>query len=63
MNKCPICNKKLKLTNLMCKCNNTYCNINSPPELHNCTFDYKKQGQDLLNKNNPKIISNKIVKI
>ncbi len=62
-NKCHICNKKLKLTSLICKCNNTYCNLHTPPEMHNCSFDYKKHGQDLLKKANPKILHEKIVKI
>ncbi len=62
-NRCPICNKKLKLTNLMCKCKNIYCNIHSPPEMHDCSFDYKQLGKQLLLKQNPKIINNKLVKI
>ena len=62
-NKCPICDKKLKLTNLICKCNIIYCNLHTPPEMHNCSFDYKKLGKQLLEKKNPKILTEKLIKI
>ena len=32
-------------------------------DCHNCKFDYKKFGKEILKKNNPKIISTKIDKI
>lgn len=33
------------------------------PEDHNCDFDFKSNGKQELEKNNPKIIGNKFVKI
>ena len=63
MSECPICNKRLKLTALSCKCGRTFCNIHRLPETHNCTFDYKETGKLQITKNNPKIESKKIIKI
>jgi hypothetical protein len=33
------------------------------PESHNCKFDYKEFGKNILNNNLPKIIGDKIIKI
>ena len=62
-NKCYKCNKKLKLTALKCKCDYYFCNAHKYSDCHNCKFDYKKFGKEILKKNNPKIISTKIDKI
>ena len=60
----PSCNKKLRLTEgLVCKCGFLFCMKHRYSNEHNCTFDYTKEHQDLLSKNNPKIIGSKIVKI
>ena len=51
----PQCNKKLKLyeTELICKCSSFFCSIHR--NNHNCTFDYKKEWREKLNKDNPPI--------
>ena len=61
--RCPMCNKKIKLTDMECRCGNIYCMEHRLPELHNCCFNYKKEGKEMLNKNNPQIIKEKILKI
>ena len=61
--KCKECKKKLTLLDYPCRCKNFYCKIHRLPENHNCTFDFKTYGQDILSKKNPKIISEKIIKI
>ena len=60
--KCFHCKKKLKLTelDLKCKCKNTYCNKHLKPHTHKCTFDYVKEKQDNIRKNNPKMCDKKI---
>lgn len=63
--KCYSCQKKLKLSEQVgnvCKCGNTYCSkhitaaigtwINSQ-NAHNCNWDYIKEHQLRLQKNNP----------
>ena len=60
---CLICNKKLKITAIKCKCNNFFCKYYKNENIHNCIFDYKKFNKDLLEKNMPIVISEKIKKI
>jgi predicted nucleic acid binding AN1-type Zn finger protein len=36
-----VCNKRIKLVNLYCKCGYIYCVIHRLPENHECKFDYK----------------------
>ena len=35
------CNKKLKLSDMMCRCKKRYCLKHRLPEDHNCSVDYK----------------------
>ena len=60
MSKCIICNKKLKLTDIKCKCGIIFCGIHRYPTEHNCSFDFKEQERAIIKKNNPKIIPKKI---
>jgi hypothetical protein len=62
-NKCKICKKKIKPIIFYCKCKNMYCLSHLQPELHNCTYDFKKEGKEKLKEENPKIINKKIIKI
>jgi predicted nucleic acid binding AN1-type Zn finger protein len=62
-NSCAKCNKKLKLTDSKCKCNNYYCSAHRYSDTHNCSFDYKKHGREYLEKQNPIIKFNKLDKM
>lgn len=55
------CGKKLGLVNYSCRCNMSFCQKHRMPEMHKCTFDYKAMGKTLLEKNNEKIVADKIV--
>jgi hypothetical protein len=33
------------------------------PEDHACGFDFRKSGKDILEKQNPKIVSEKLIKV
>ena len=57
---CPVCQKRLKLTAIKCKCNNYYCNIHKYSDMHDCSYNYISAAQDIIKKNNPKIISTKV---
>ena len=54
------CNKKLKLTDVQCKCKQIFCYKHRYSESHNCTYDYKTAGREQLTKNNPQIICSKL---
>jgi hypothetical protein len=62
-NKCAKCNKKLKLTDIECKCGYKFCNLHRYSDQHDCKFDYKHANKELLEKNNPLIISTKVDKL
>ena len=62
-NRCAKCNKKLKLTDTPCKCGQCFCNEHRYSDRHDCKFDYKKLGKDLLEKNNPTVVSSKVDKL
>ncbi len=55
--RCFVCNKKLGLIPFSCRCNTTikFCSIHRYPDSHNCQFDWKKEGREQLEKNNPKV--------
>ena len=60
---CYICKKKVGLLGFTCKCgSNQFCSHHRYPDSHNCTFDFKKEHKDKLIKNNPVIVSDKIIK-
>jgi hypothetical protein len=63
LNKCGHCNKKLSLLKFECRCGFNYCNIHRTPETHKCQFDYKTHERKLLEKNNQKIVKDKLERI
>ncbi len=60
--RCHFCNKKLKMINFTCRCNHKFCINHQSPHSHNCTYDFKKEKQNEIKKNNP-IIQTKVQKI
>jgi len=62
-NKCKKCKKKLGLVPFKCKCNHIFCSLHRYAEDHNCTYDYKVEYMNNFNKNNPKVVAEKISKI
>jgi predicted nucleic acid binding AN1-type Zn finger protein len=52
MAKCAFkgCNKKIKLTDYSCKCALTFCAKHKCHVVHKCTFDYKKENKERLEK-------------
>ena len=57
------CNKKLKLTDYPCKCENIYCKFHRNTLIHNCIYDYK---ENILKQNKIESLlckSNKVLKI
>jgi hypothetical protein len=61
--KCYFCKKKIGLINFHCKCNFNFCIKCKFPENHNCSYNYKKDGENELIKQLNKVVPNKIIKI
>ena len=62
--RCNECNCKINITNsLKCKCEKILCMKHRMFNAHNCSIDYKTNDRKILEKNNPKIISDKIISI
>lgn len=60
---CRICNKKLPIFVIKCKCNKSYCSIHRYPDEHDCEYDYKIEFQKELTLKNKKIKVIKVEKI
>jgi hypothetical protein len=60
---CILCNKKLPIFAIQCKCNKLYCSIHRYPDEHGCQYNYKEEYKKELIKKNKIIISNKVNKI
>lgn len=48
--KCPAegCHMKIRLVDVACKCEKTYCLKHRHPEEHACTFDYRASAKEVL---------------
>lgn len=57
------CKKKLKLTDLSCRCQKRFCSIHRMPENHKCEYDYKNYGKKLIKKILPEVTCPKVIKI
>ena len=44
------CRKKLGISEYKCKCGKLFCITHLHAEEHNCTYDYKTEGQTQLKK-------------
>lgn len=64
-NRCVICKKKTGIMPFTCKCSSTnlYCSLHRLPEAHQCTFDWVKEGQERILKDNPVIKASLLNKI
>lgn len=59
--RCGCCTKKLSLVDFTCtKCSVRFCGTHRLPEEHSCPHDFRKEGQMLLAKANPRVVADKI---
>ena len=65
LNICEYCKlKKLSTVYFNCKCGYTkLCTKCRDAESHGCKYDYRKNGKNIIIKNNPIIINSKIDKL
>ncbi|VDL18539.1 unnamed protein product [Hymenolepis diminuta] len=47
----------------LCRCEGLFCSLHRYADQHNCSFDYRKQGQDQIARDNPEVRCPKIRKI
>jgi hypothetical protein len=50
MPRCEQCKKKLGIMEYKCKCEKLFCISHLRAEEHNCTYNYKQEGQQNLKK-------------
>ena len=62
-NRCGCCNKKIGLSGFKCRCGGVFCALHRYNDKHECTFDYKAAGREVITKANPLIKADKINKI
>ena len=60
---CWTCEKKVGLFGFKCKCEYSFCKKHRMPEKHECEFDYRKEGQRRLKKDNVGVKNAKVEKI
>jgi len=53
--KCWACSKKCGLTGFECRCGYVFCSKHRHAEDHDCDFDHKGKGREILAKNNPNV--------
>eukprot|EP00326_Haptolina_ericina_P024233 CAMPEP_0181199372 /NCGR_PEP_ID=MMETSP1096-20121128/17136_1 /TAXON_ID=156174 ORGANISM="Chrysochromulina ericina, Strain CCMP281" /NCGR_SAMPLE_ID=MMETSP1096 /ASSEMBLY_ACC=CAM_ASM_000453 /LENGTH=191 /DNA_ID=CAMNT_0023289539 /DNA_START=264 /DNA_END=839 /DNA_ORIENTATION=+ len=58
--RCWSCNKKIGLLGFQCKCEYFFCSEHRYSDRHECMFDFKAQGKQLLTKANPTIAPSKL---
>ncbi|OQR99361.1 hypothetical protein ACHHYP_06916 [Achlya hypogyna] len=61
--KCWTCRSRLALAPISCKCGYTFCPNHRYPEMHNCSFDYKRDGKRKLELLNQPFRSSKLVRV
>ena len=62
--RCNQCNSKINITNsIECKCGKLLCMAHRLFNAHECSIDYKEKDKKILEKNNPKIVAEKIIKL
>lgn len=62
--RCAQCNKKLGIIMIMkCHCEKIFCAKHRYAEAHNCSFDFKGEGQKTIAKENPLVVANKVAEI
>lgn len=59
------CRKKLSIVQktTKCRCGNCFCDSHFHYDDHKCEADVKKSHKEILKKNNPVVVSDKVLKI
>ncbi|XP_071707032.1 zinc finger A20 and AN1 domain-containing stress-associated protein 5-like [Rutidosis leptorrhynchoides] len=63
VNRCSGCRKKVGLTGFRCRCGDLFCSEHRYSDRHDCSYDYKTAGREMIAKDNPVVKASKIVRI
>lgn len=58
--RCWKCKKKAGLFPIECRCGYVFCMKHRYASTHACDFDYRKEGREMLEKDNPPVVADKI---
>jgi predicted nucleic acid binding AN1-type Zn finger protein len=58
--RCFECNKKVGLTGFTCRCGFVYCGTHRYADQHRCAFDYKTADRAVLEKQNQRVVAEKL---
>ena len=58
--RCQECNCKLSLIVYTCKCGHIFCHKHLNPHSHNCQFNYKQNGKNMLEKKLERVVNAKV---
>ncbi|XP_058113453.1 zinc finger A20 and AN1 domain-containing stress-associated protein 6-like [Magnolia sinica] len=62
-NRCGLCRKRVGLTGFQCRCGGTFCSVHRFWDKHDCSFDFKKMGRDVIARENPTVKADKCERI
>jgi hypothetical protein len=60
---CAGCKTKLAITDFACKCQGWYCSMHRHAESHSSSFDFKTNGQGILEKQLVKVVGEKLARV
>jgi hypothetical protein len=63
--RCRECKRKvpITLTSIKCKCGHTFCSMHRYSDKHRCTFGYRDHARAIIERENPRVIAQKIQKL
>ena len=57
---CEVCDKRIRIGTIQCKCGKAFCKLHVFPESHDCQYDYKTEARVKLQQENPVVIPAKL---
>lgn len=63
VNRCSGCRKRVGLTGFRCRCGEMFCGEHRYSDRHDCSYDYKSAGREVIARDNPVVKAAKIVRI
>ncbi|KAF8562042.1 hypothetical protein P879_03118 [Paragonimus westermani] len=62
--RCDICRKRVgPAGGYSCRCEGIFCSLHRYSDAHNCSYDYRRAGQEDIRRSNPQVVCSKLPKI
>ncbi|KAF6775396.1 hypothetical protein AHF37_05164 [Paragonimus kellicotti] len=62
--RCDICRKRVgPAGGYSCRCEGVFCSLHRYSDAHNCSYDYRRAGQEDIRRSNPQVVCSKLPKI